>query len=275
MSLFGTSPPDETVNPSMHSSFARSRHGLFDDEGGISRTNSDHLFDAEDETPEGGDDNNDSTNNDGGSPWDMPSPRKKRTRAELLRSLLPASDVPDAYHGAFEAAVRDEHIKNSVSSGGVARVLAASKLDADSQASIMNVMAPGGSNTTDDDGHATITLGRNEFNVLLALIGLAQEGEVISLDSVDERRRSESVPSVVSNDHHLRLSFNFLLFLPSNNVVLSLLFLFLCCLISCTWLPYPLLIALDCAVASCCCGGESSADMRDLVGLRCTWNLAH
>ena len=45
----------------------------------------------------------------------------------------------------------------------------------------MALVAPGGANELD--------LGRNEFNVLLALGGLAQEGEVVSLDGVDERRR--------------------------------------------------------------------------------------
>ncbi|ERS97412.1 hypothetical protein HMPREF1624_05579 [Sporothrix schenckii ATCC 58251] len=201
MSLFGTSPPDENVNPSMHSSFARSRHGLFDDEGGISRTNSDHLFDAEDEDDDDTTTKNADKSHDAPSPWDMPSPRKKKTRAELLRGLLPASDVPDAYHNAFEVAVHDDDNGNSssksiVSAGGVARTLAASKLDADSQTAIMNVIAPGGSNTTDDDGNSTIALGRNEFNVLLALIGLAQEGEVISLDGVDERRRNLPRPTL-------------------------------------------------------------------------------
>ena len=34
-------------------------------------------------------------------------------------------------------------------------------------------------------------LGRTEFNVLLALIGLAQEHEDITLDGVDERRKSQ------------------------------------------------------------------------------------
>ncbi len=48
----------------------------------------------------------------------------------------------------------------------------------------MGIIAPGG---------GEIALGRGEFSVLLALIGLAQEGDAISLDSVDERRRSTSL----------------------------------------------------------------------------------
>ncbi|CAK7266447.1 Sorting nexin mvp1 [Sporothrix epigloea] len=193
MSLFGTSPPDESVNPSMHSSFARSRHGLFEDESGISRTNSDHLFDAEDDIAEDSKEN-DQGENGPSSPWDMPSPRKKMTRIELLRSLLPASDVPESYLDAFNAAVSADVTGNgkTVSSGGVTRVLAAAKLDADSQASVMNAILPGGC----ADSSEALSLGCNEFNVLLALIGLAQEGELVSLDGVDERRRNLPRPSL-------------------------------------------------------------------------------
>ena len=52
------------------------------------------------------------------------------------------------------------------------------------QAKILNLVLPGGQETSSDG------LGRNEFNVLLALIGLAQEGEDITFDAVDERRNS-------------------------------------------------------------------------------------
>ena len=197
MSLFGTSPPEQPADPSMHSSFARSRHGLFDDDGGNMRANSDHLFDTDDDEGAGhanGNNNNNSRSNghdddDGGSPWDMPSPRKKKTRAELLRSLLPAADVPESYMDAFDAAVSEDAGGNgkTVSAGGVARALAAAKLDADSQAAVMNVISP----SEGSGAGEALALGRNEFNVLLALIGLAQEGEVVSLDGVDERRRSE------------------------------------------------------------------------------------
>lgn len=170
MSLFGTSPPDES--PSMHSSFARSRQSLFDEEESIaqsplqSQTNSSLFQD------DGG----------AGSPWDMPAPRRQHSRADLLRSLLPAADAPESYIEAFDAVVREDDAGGGrVSSGGVARVLAAARLDADAQAKIMSIIAPGGD----------VALGRNEFNVLLGLVGLAQEGETVSLDGVDERRRSE------------------------------------------------------------------------------------
>lgn len=119
-----------------------------------------------------------------GSPWDLPTPRKQQTRADLIRNLLPASEVPDSYVEAFDTVVREDGSGGRVASGGVARTLAAAKLGADAQARIMGIVAPGGSS----DG---VSLGRGEFNVLLALIGLAQEGETVSLDGVDERRRRE------------------------------------------------------------------------------------
>jgi hypothetical protein len=68
----------------------------------------------------------------------------------------------------------------------VAKVFAAARLPADQQARIMAIVVPAAG--------PDIALGRSEFNVLLALIGLAQEGEVVSLDGVDERRKSELLP---------------------------------------------------------------------------------
>jgi sorting nexin-8 len=117
------------------------------------------------------------------SPWDMPTPRKQKSRADLLRSLLPASDVPESYIEMFDAVVRDSGSGGRVTAGGVARTLSAAHISADEQARIMAIVAPAGG--------GDVNLGRNEFNALLALVGLAQEGEVVNLDGVDERRRSQ------------------------------------------------------------------------------------
>jgi sorting nexin-8 len=122
----------------------------------------------------------------GPSPWDMPTPRKQQSRADLLRSLLPVSDVPESYIEIFDAVVRDSGSVGRVAAGGVARTLAAAHISADEQARIMAIIAPGGATAGGE-----VALGRNEFNALLALIGLAQEGEVPNLDGVDERRRSQ------------------------------------------------------------------------------------
>jgi sorting nexin-8 len=41
------------------------------------------------------------------------------------------------------------------------------------------------------DSDSSNGLGRGEFSVLLALVGLAQEGEDLTFDAVDDRRKSE------------------------------------------------------------------------------------
>ncbi|KAM7220316.1 hypothetical protein V8F06_004282 [Rhypophila decipiens] len=147
--------------------FGNSRSSLFDDEPPMTRSTSSALF-ADDDSG-------------ASSPWDMPTPRKA-TRADLIRALLPPSDVPDGYVNAFDTVVRDDGSGGRVTSGGIARTMAAAKLGADEQARVMAVLAP-----LQSDGE--LSLGRTEFNVFLALVGLAQEGETVSLDGVDERRR--------------------------------------------------------------------------------------
>ncbi|KAK4223917.1 putative sorting nexin mvp-1 [Podospora fimiseda] len=173
MSLFGSSPPEPSSSAVGH----RSKSSLFEDdrESPMTKSTTTALF-ADDDA--GSD-----------SPWDMPTPRKQQTRAELIRNLLPSSDVPDSYVEIFDAVVRDDGSDGRVTSGGIARTLAAAKLGADVQARIMAIVVPSGNS----EG---FTLGRGEFNVLLALIGLAQEGETVSLDAVDERRRSLPQPKL-------------------------------------------------------------------------------
>ncbi|KAL2169020.1 hypothetical protein VTG60DRAFT_6519 [Thermothelomyces hinnuleus] len=167
MSLFGTPSPEGS--PDMQSSnIGNGRPSLFEDEPPMTRSTTTALF-ADDDA--GSD-----------SPWDMPAPRRQQTRADMLRNLLANSTVPDSYIDAFEKMVAEDGSAGRISAGGVARTLAAAKLGADDQARIMSIVAPGGS-------AEEVSLDRNQFSVLLALIGLAQEGEPISLDTVDERRR--------------------------------------------------------------------------------------
>ncbi|KAI1755316.1 hypothetical protein F4782DRAFT_488108 [Xylaria castorea] len=178
MSLFGTSPPDES--PSLHQAAmaTKSRASLFDDDdnGSLNPSTSDTLFNDED---------------DDRSPWDMPTPRKQQSRAELLRGLLAGTQVPSSYVDAFDSALaQDGRGGRTVAPAGIAKTLAAAKLGADDQVRIMHILAPSG-------GEAS--LGRDEFNVLLALIALAQEGEPVSLDSVDERRRNLPEPRLSSS----------------------------------------------------------------------------
>ncbi|CAN8096566.1 unnamed protein product [Discula destructiva] len=174
MSIFGSTPPDES--PSMESSFARSRTNLFDEEDSSSMPQSQNQTQS----------SSNSLFQDDSSPWDLPTPRKKHSRADLLRGLLPASDVPESYIETFDAVFRDDGAGGGkISAAGVTRVLAAASLSADAQTKIMSMVAPDG---------GEVALGRNEFNVLLGLIGLAQEGETVNLDGVDERRRNLPQP---------------------------------------------------------------------------------
>lgn len=149
MSLFG----EEDIPARAKSS------SLFDDDAKPASKPGNSLFDEAD-------------SND--SPWAFPTP-KKAGRASLVKTLLPASDVPESYIDAFDA----------LQDGGC---VSAKKLVGDSgvpsaqQATILEIV--GGQ----EGGEA---LGRNEFNVCFALIGLAQEGEDVTLDGVDERKRSE------------------------------------------------------------------------------------
>jgi sorting nexin-8 len=170
-SLFGDSP---SGSPELRSgAFSTSRSALFE-EPPMTRSTTTALFADDDAASD--------------SPWDIPAPRKPLSRADILRTLLPSSEVPEAYVAAFDAVAAEDHYSAShpgrIGPGGLARTLAAAKLSADDQARIMSVISAGGN---PDD----VELDRNQFNVLLALIGLAQEGEPVSLDGVDERRRSK------------------------------------------------------------------------------------
>ncbi|KAL2156979.1 hypothetical protein VTH06DRAFT_1115 [Thermothelomyces fergusii] len=167
MSLFGTPSPEGS--PDMQAStFGNSRPSLFEDEPPMTRSTTTALFADDDAASD--------------SPWDIPAPRRQQTRADVLRSLLANSAVPDSYVLAFDKIAAEDGDVGLISAGGIARTLAAAKLSADDQARIMSIVAPGSS--AED-----VALDRNQFNVLLALIGLAQEGEPLSLDTVDERRR--------------------------------------------------------------------------------------
>ncbi|KAI0103888.1 hypothetical protein GGR51DRAFT_549820 [Nemania sp. FL0031] len=158
MSLFGTSPTGEFPTLNQATMVTKSRVSLFDDDdnGSMTRSTSDTLFNDDD---------------DDRSPWDMPTPRKQQSRAELLRGLLAGVHVPDSYVEAFDSALaQDGRGGRAVSPAGIAKTLAAARLGADDQVRVMNILAPLG---------AEASLGRDEFHVLLALIALAQEGEPV------------------------------------------------------------------------------------------------
>ena len=165
MSLFGTSPTD-SPEPSARG-LSKS---LFSNDPTPGTTSTSSLFADEN----GGD----------ASPWTMPTP-KKAARRELVKTLLPATDVPESYVDAYDNMLDSgQRLGSGVGITGVKKILGTSHLTAADQAAILNLIVPGGQESANG-------LGRSEFNVLLALIGLAQEGEDISLDGVDDRRKSK------------------------------------------------------------------------------------
>lgn len=159
MSLFGESPPKE----------ARSKSSLFDDRP-AGKANA-GLF--ADETANG-------------SPWDMPTP-KKNARKNMVKSLLANTDVPDKYVETFDALLaKDGGHGGSIGIESARDFLSKCRLNPGDSDKIFEIATAGGA----------ASLGRSEFNVLLALVGLAQEGEDLSLDAVDERKKRLPIPSV-------------------------------------------------------------------------------
>ena len=162
MSLFGSSPTDSPLANSINSK------SLFGDEVTPAATSTSSLF---------ADENADS------SPWSMPTP-KKAARRDLVKTLLPATDVPESYVDAYDKTLEsNDRVGAGIGLTGIRKILESSGLSPSAQAQVLNLVVPGGRESTSG-------LGRSEFNVLLALIGLGQEGEDATLDGVDERRRS-------------------------------------------------------------------------------------
>jgi len=175
MSLFGESPPD---NPSTGFAAAAGQSksaGLFGDETEAPASASNR------DTPSGLFADNDAND----SPWSMPTP-KKQNRQTFVKNLLPATQVPDSYIDAYDTLLASEESRGAgVSLLTARKLLASSTLSASDQDRILNIVLPSGQDSAS-------ALGRGEFNVLLALIGLGQEEEEIGLDSVDERRKRET-----------------------------------------------------------------------------------
>ncbi|KAJ4290310.1 Sorting nexin mvp1 [Kalmusia sp. IMI 367209] len=125
------------------------------------------------------------------SPWSFPTP-KKAGRGSLLKSLLPASVVPDSYVDAFDRVLESgERTGSGVSVAEVKKLLGSAGLSSDRESKIWEIVS--------QPEQESAGLGRNEFNVLYALVGLAQEGYDVTelgLDSVDERKKNLPVPSV-------------------------------------------------------------------------------
>ena len=167
MSLFGDEPDAPAARP---------KSGLFDDDETTKSKTSSSMF-------------GDSTADvDETSPWGF-TPKKNSGRGSLVKSLLANADVPDLYIDTFDGL----QAGGNVAAADARQLLRDSGVNSTAQDTIWNIVT----------GRAEISsLGRNEFNVLLALIGLAQEGEDLSLDAVDERRRKLPKPSLPAAKPH-------------------------------------------------------------------------
>ncbi|KAK5136914.1 hypothetical protein LTR08_001421 [Meristemomyces frigidus] len=159
MSLFG----EDTETPA-----ARPKSSLFDDESAQSKATSSMFGDAPADA------------ND--SPWGF-TPKKSAGRGSLVKSLLADADVPDMYVDTWDSSQSG----GSVNAQECQRLLGGSDISQGDQERIWNIVSSRGESNS---------LGRGEFNVLLALIGLGQEGEELSLDAVDERRRKLPTPTL-------------------------------------------------------------------------------
>ncbi|KAF2011463.1 sorting nexin mvp1 [Aaosphaeria arxii CBS 175.79] len=165
MSLFG-----DDFEPSQTRS--KQSSGLFDDEPQRPANRSSNSLFADDF---GGNDD---------SPWGLPTPKKgKADRGSLVKNLLPASAVPEAYIDAFDGLLED----GDVTLDRVRKIVESSGLPDETQTKIVEILGK-------KDG--SDALDRAEFNVVFALVGLAQEGEDVTLDSVDERKKNLPVPSI-------------------------------------------------------------------------------
>ncbi|KAF1999884.1 hypothetical protein P154DRAFT_522963 [Amniculicola lignicola CBS 123094] len=166
MSLFG----DDDFQPSRRQQQSSS---LFDDDHKPAARAGNSLF--ADDIP--GDD----------SPWGFPTP-KKAARGSLVKSLLPASVVPDAYIDAYDALLESDRAGNGVSVEAVVRVVESAALGDHVKGKIEEIVGLKGGRV---DG-----VSREEFNVALALVGLAEQGEDITLDSVDDHKKNLPIPSI-------------------------------------------------------------------------------
>lgn len=109
-----------------------------------------------------------------------------------MKTLLPGTDVPEEYVDAYDLILDSgERTGAGLSTSAVTRLLGSSGLNEKDQNTILGTVLPGGQGN--EQG-----LGRNEFNVLMALVGLAQMGEDLTLDAVDERRTSEFAEDILT-----------------------------------------------------------------------------
>lgn len=125
-----------------------------------------------------------------GDPWSLPAPRTggKKT-GPSASTLLNSTDTPDAYGVLFSQAgpsgdrITFTNLRKMLDNSG----LSSAVIDR-----IVELVLPSSS----EFDRVERGVSRGEFNVAMALIALAQEGEDITLDSVDERKVKLPIPSL-------------------------------------------------------------------------------
>ncbi|KKA30280.1 hypothetical protein TD95_003875 [Thielaviopsis punctulata] len=210
MSLFGSSPPSPGVPPPG----AAKRRSLFDadsDSGpdpGLAHSSRQASALFADPAPSSHavftttSPSSSSSRSASPSPWSASSRRRTRpkSRAEIIRSMLPSatadSAVPDAYDSLWADALRDEarrrgelHVSMLGEQAVDEALDAAMVKDGAARATIREIVVP-------EAGDAFV--GRGEYNVLLALIGLVQAGAEPTLEAHehDNQAQLESEPAV-------------------------------------------------------------------------------
>lgn len=103
--------------------------------------------------------------------------------SDITKTLLTPENasIPEEYVDYYDALLAQYAAPNGISVEGVGKILLEAGVDSTARERIWGVIMRGGKES----------VGRDEVNVLLAMIGLAQEGDEISIDGVDYRRRSE------------------------------------------------------------------------------------
>ncbi|OJJ97471.1 hypothetical protein ASPACDRAFT_53683 [Aspergillus aculeatus ATCC 16872] len=165
------------VDSALGNSAQRSKSSLFADEpsfgGNTGNAGSSSLF-ADDEGL------------NSGSLWG--NSVNKRTKHQIVKTLLPQDEVPDSYIDAYDLVLSEgDRVGSGVGLTSVREILSSSGLSASDQEKILNLVVSG-------DVDSSTGLGRGEFSVLLALVGLAQEGEDLTFDAVDDRRKKLPQP---------------------------------------------------------------------------------
>ena len=115
---------------------------------------------------------------DDADPW-LPSPRKKVE----VGNMLDGADIPDLYIDLFESAAR----ANRLPITALNRMMAQARLSQDQQDSITSLL----------NLQHNSNLSRGLANVAFLLIALAQQGEELSMDAIDDRKRGRlPVPDI-------------------------------------------------------------------------------